>query len=286
VRTTAIRNATKDKTANAKSIDPDKSRNGSESWRVEGLLDELFGPDGQWRLMRAPGAKRKGDQEENFLFALSKDGTLYRFASKASYGNQSSLDFPQIAALADQAWAGKGVLANVAGVLVILGASDTRDKAYNPRTNQWSDCGHDPNLSQPDAIAYRGGNRPRLWAISAGTGKISTLAVDSPRMFARDYFAQDNFLQTRYLAKTDTFEIMSSSQITAEANSATVEVRAERVKASDTWIVTVRHSGNTNFNVAIKAKEAKGELEINTLFYEGGSLRTERPITQLNQEKK
>ncbi len=63
-----------------------------------------------------------------------------------------------------------------------------QDLFYNPQKNYWGRCGHDSqmkNLVQYYSVAaFRGGDSPRLWAV---TGSPYTLAVGEETVFVHDY---------------------------------------------------------------------------------------------------
>ena len=60
-----------------------------------------------------------------------------------------------------------------------------QDLVYSPQNNRWSRCGHGLNVKE-GAVAFRGGESPRLWLIDPAA-KTYTLHVQSEYLFSQDY---------------------------------------------------------------------------------------------------
>ncbi|WP_428030911.1 hypothetical protein [Ancylobacter sp.] len=200
---------------------------GKGGWRAEPLLatNELR-PRYGWQMIDGFGA------DNETLFLLNEvSGTLARYevtadsaallAEARASGSPARLaaaraavavDYPvsarsvgreQVDALA------QGPLVNVGGVLVSLGAG----LAYNPQTNEWQPGSFGQSGGTGSVAAYRGDNEPRLWLMKAN-GERFSLPVESPRLFAADYFENRRVASLPYLERGARLTIKSRAALT------------------------------------------------------------------------
>lgn len=228
-------------TVKAFSIVESDMRTGKAGWRTEPALSSAeLSQNYGWHLVDGFGA------DNEFLFLINEvTGTTLRFeASRDSAkrlvlarasGSPAQLtaareaveiQYPTPAKEMGKEWAAAlsaGPVSNVGGVIVALGAG----LAYNPQTNEWQQGSFGLTGSAGAVAAYRGDGEPRLWLMKANGDRLS-LTVESPRLFAADYFENTRAASLPYLvlgAKVTTR--------TREARNWTTEKRTELEKKDE-----------------------------------------------------
>ena len=215
---------------------------GKAGWRNEPALSSAeLSQNYGWHLVDGFGT----DNEFLFLinevtgatlrFEASPD-SIKRLAQARASGSPARLtaareaveiEYPMPAKEMGKEWAAAlsaGPVTNVGGVIVGLGAG----LAYNPQTNEWQQGGSFGLTGSAGAVAaFRGDGEPRLWLMKANGDRLS-LTVESPRLFAADYFENTRAVSLPYLvlgAKVTTR--------TREARSWKTEKRTELAKKDE-----------------------------------------------------
>lgn len=229
---------------------------GKAGWRNEPALSSAeLSQNYGWHLVDGFGT----DNEFLFLinevtgatlrFEASPD-SIKRLAQARASGSPARLtaareavkiEYPMPAKEMGKEWAAAlstGPVTNVGGVIVGLGAG----LAYNPQTNEWQQGGSFGLTGSAGAVAaFRGDGEPRLWLMKANGDRLS-LTVESPRLFAADYFENTRAASLPYLvlgAKVTTR--------TREARSWTTEKRTELEKKDErSEMVTCTAKGVTS----------------------------------------
>lgn len=185
---------------------------GKAGWRNEPALSSAeLSQNYGWHLVDGFGT------DNEFLFLINEvTGTTLRFeaspdsakrlAQARSSGSPARLtaareaveiEYPTPAKEMGREWAAAlsaGPVTNVGGVIVGLGAG----LAYNPQTNEWQQGSFGLTGSAGAVAAYRGDGEPRLWLLKANGERLS-LTVESPRLFAADYFENTRAASLPYL---------------------------------------------------------------------------------------
>ncbi|WP_371347169.1 hypothetical protein [Ancylobacter sp. IITR112] len=187
-------------------------RTGRVGWRAEPALatDELsprygwhlvdgFGTDNEALLLvnEVSGATARFEADPRSAERLAQARASGSPARLAAAREAVEIDFPTAASSVPKAQAAalaEGPVLNVGGVLVALGAG----LAYNPQTNEWQKGAFGETGGRGSVAAYRGDNEPRLWLMTA-EGKRLSLTVESPRLFAADYFENTRAASLPYL---------------------------------------------------------------------------------------
>ncbi|MDQ0302987.1 hypothetical protein [Ancylobacter polymorphus] len=185
---------------------------GKAGWRNEPALSSVeLSQNYGWHLVDGFGT------DNEFLFLINEvTGATLRFeaspdsakrlAQARSSGSPARLtaareaveiEYPTPAKEMGREWAAAlsaGPVTNVGGVIVGLGAG----LAYNPQTNEWQQGSFGLTGSAGAVAAYRGDGEPRLWLMKANGERLS-LTVESPRLFAADYFENTRAASLPYL---------------------------------------------------------------------------------------
>lgn len=229
------------------------------------------------------------------LYALSDWGALLRFTPSAT-ASIGSVDFPQVPTYLDETagrgqsvagaspngnpaqlgspWslidqqpdrkddgpAKDAVLVDVGGVLVLLGGETmvggrNVDYSYNPRTNGWNRCGHGLTLKRGvDVAVYQGGVTQRLWAIKQG--ELFTLAVNTPQMFAGDFFGQQSDPVPPVTLSKAVFKIASREDIAIKTNNVGwTDVTVQSYPETKTMTVQYREDQHTTILIRSPSDE-------------------------------
>lgn len=196
----------------AVSIAESDMRTGKAGWRTEPALGSVeLSQNYGWYLVDGFGT------DNEFLFLINEvTGTTLRFeaspdsarrlAQARASGSPARLTAAREAVDIEYPTPAKemgkqlpaalsaGPVTNVGGVIVALGAG----LAYNPQTNEWQQGSFGLTGSAGAVAAYRGDGEPRLWLTKANGDRLS-LTVESPRLFAADYFENTRAASLPYL---------------------------------------------------------------------------------------